>query len=517
MELVYLWVENYKNIHEQGFNFSPRFNCHYDGKTLTINENNEDEYIKNIFTKNINISVIVGKNGSGKSRVLECLDLIYLKKTTFNYMLVYKKDDSDALCYISNIERFRDIILKYPFQNIKTHIYSSDRTFTFRNSISLEEKDILQYLLNSTFKNNFKLTTFMYFPNKLSVEPINLNDKFNKILEYDYSDYIYDDTIGDDENRRVMYGEEDIHGNLREVTDSYHQLLIILFLYEQEAVEGLNDKSTLLNRLNESDIKYPSESDFNTIFKIEIKNKIDELTPKQKEIYLSYYDFFEFNFIDSENRSYNNLSHGEKTLFGQFLSYYHLVNEQNLHIFLLDEPELSLHPKWQKQYIYELYNLSKNLAKKIHFIITSHSPFLLSDLPKSNIIFLDTYKKDEDDNQKEGNCKVVNGLIEKEQTFGANIHTLLSDSFFMEGGLMGEFAKQKINEIIKNLKDENYNPIEQEKEQISLIIESIGEKFLSSKMMEMYYRKFKDDALKKSRKKSLKSEIKRMQKELKQL
>ena len=30
MELVYLWVEEYKNIHKQGFNFSPRFRCEYD-------------------------------------------------------------------------------------------------------------------------------------------------------------------------------------------------------------------------------------------------------------------------------------------------------------------------------------------------------------------------------------------------------------------------------------------------------------------------------------------------------
>jgi len=43
MELVYLWVEEYKNIHKQGFNFSPKFNCHYDEDTneLTINENDD--------------------------------------------------------------------------------------------------------------------------------------------------------------------------------------------------------------------------------------------------------------------------------------------------------------------------------------------------------------------------------------------------------------------------------------------------------------------------------------------
>ena len=33
MELVYLWVEEYKNIIGQGFNFSPRFKFDYNEKT----------------------------------------------------------------------------------------------------------------------------------------------------------------------------------------------------------------------------------------------------------------------------------------------------------------------------------------------------------------------------------------------------------------------------------------------------------------------------------------------------
>jgi len=110
---------------------------------------------------------------------------------------------------------------------------------------------------------------------------------------------------------------------------------------------------------------------------------------------------------------------------------------------LLDEFELGLHPNWQKKSIKYITDFLKNIDKEFHLIITSHSPFLISDIPKQNIIFLD---KDE-----KGNCVVVNGLKEKKQTFGANIHTLLSDSFFMEDGLMGEFAKGKINEVIEYL------------------------------------------------------------------
>jgi len=70
MELVYLWVEEYKNIKKQGFNFSPRFKCEFDGENLTIEE---DENYISIFPKNINITAIVGENGSGKSTILEAL------------------------------------------------------------------------------------------------------------------------------------------------------------------------------------------------------------------------------------------------------------------------------------------------------------------------------------------------------------------------------------------------------------------------------------------------------------
>ena len=77
MELVYLWVEEYKNIRNQGFNFSPRFECEFfpeydkDGK---LEDNCElkitpKDYMS-IFPDNINITAIVGENGTGKSSIL---------------------------------------------------------------------------------------------------------------------------------------------------------------------------------------------------------------------------------------------------------------------------------------------------------------------------------------------------------------------------------------------------------------------------------------------------------------
>jgi hypothetical protein len=76
-----------------------------------------------------------------------------------------------------------------------------------------------------------------------------------------------------------------------------------------------------------------------------------------------------------------------------------------------------------------------------NIVCATHSPFILSDLPKENVIFLEKEKQS-------GLCINVTKNIEL-KTFGANIHALLSHGFFMSDGLMGEFAKSKIDEIKK--------------------------------------------------------------------
>ncbi len=36
MQLIYLYIANYKNIQKQGFNFSAKYKCSFDGKILNI-------------------------------------------------------------------------------------------------------------------------------------------------------------------------------------------------------------------------------------------------------------------------------------------------------------------------------------------------------------------------------------------------------------------------------------------------------------------------------------------------
>ena len=98
MELVYLWVEEYKNIYRQGFNFSPRFECEYKDGNLTIcdkkkKECKDNEYLENFFGKNINVTAIVGKNGTGKSNVLEVIKygIIDENKNKTYFVLMYDR------------------------------------------------------------------------------------------------------------------------------------------------------------------------------------------------------------------------------------------------------------------------------------------------------------------------------------------------------------------------------------------------------------------------------------------
>lgn len=62
-------------------------------------------------------------------------------------------------------------------------------------------------------------------------------------------------------------------------------------------------------------------------------------------------------------------------------------------------------------------------------------------------------------------------------TFGANIHTLLTHGFFMSEGLLGDFAKNKIDDIKKF-----YEEVQNSNNSNKIHIEELKEKFNKSKI-----------------------------------
>lgn len=196
---------------------------------------------------------------------------------------------------------------------------------------------------------------------------------------------------------------------------------------------------------------------------------------------------------------------------------------------IIDECETSLHPNWQKETLkFFIESVKNEIASDftINFIFISHSPFILSDIPNENVIFLDKFEDKETKKKypeldikglENGNCINVSKHIEL-KTFGANIHTLLSNGFFMRDGLMGEFAKSKITEILEYLNDTK-NEVKLKTindKQIKPIIDSIGEDFLRNKLLNLYRKKLTENE-KEKEKLILKNKIDELQKQYNEL
>lgn len=81
---------------------------------------------------------------------------------------------------------------------------------------------------------------------------------------------------------------------------------------------------------------------------------------------------------DGVGISSNLLSSGELNMLGTVVSIASLVGNDN-NIVLIDEPELSQHPNWQMGMISQLNEILADFS--CHFIITTHSHLLVSDLP----------------------------------------------------------------------------------------------------------------------------------------
>lgn len=123
---------------------------------------------------------------------------------------------------------------------------------------------------------------------------------------------------------------------------------------------------------------------------------------------------------------------------------------------ILEEIELYFHPELQRTYLKRLFDGIKQVnipnIKSLNICFVTHSPFVLSDIPAQNILAL---KKNLGDTEKISLS-----------TFGANIHEMLRNSFFLKNGSIGEYASYVIEQIIYSLQN-----IANKKENINMALE----------------------------------------------
>lgn len=189
------------------------------------------------------------------------------------------------------------------------------------------------------------------------------------------------------------------------------------------------------------------------------------------------------------------MSSGERQfLFTTSTIVYHLQNlrsvkrpspqYKNLNI-ILDEVEICFHPEYQRTFVHKLISmlarLGLNNGGNINIWIVTHSPFILSDIPLSNILYL-----------KKG-CQ--QSSIVADNPFGANINDILKQSFFLNHGFMGEFSKNIVVSLCHFLKHEIegynelpslYKNIKWDTERAYSYIQRIGEPLLRTQMFALY-------------------------------
>jgi predicted ATP-dependent endonuclease of OLD family len=89
-----------------------------------------------------------------------------------------------------------------------------------------------------------------------------------------------------------------------------------------------------------------------------------------------------FETINGDRVFIDKLSSGEQQLYARVVSLM-ILNPQNS-IILIDEPEIALHPKWQ----IDIMKIYLNIGKNNQFIVTTHSPFIISQTHYKNLTFL---------------------------------------------------------------------------------------------------------------------------------
>lgn len=283
------------------------------------------------FEKNdepLDLVVLAGSNGSGKTRILESV-LRY-----FQYDINYKRNNIEAGIFyeekekncISNVQDFFYGLEYFSYHEVNNPLY--EKHIEIKNKL-----DILPKIIYVPTEINFQ---------KMDVASTTL------VQEYKFINIVNTNLIKD--------------------IPSYIATKMI---------------SAMLKNKNEKvgDVQKKVFNEINEIFEnLSIDVKVEDISQDGRNITL-------FTNSLGDEFDINELSSGEKQLFLRTLAI-KMLNPENS-IILIDEPELSLHPKWQQR-IVDVY---RKIGKNNQIIIATHSPHILGSVKKENIMLLD---KDDD-------------------------------------------------------------------------------------------------------------------------
>ena len=318
-------------------------------KNLHIEEYNGLEKLDINFEserKVLNLIVLAGINGSGKTRVLESIRYWFemFRSKAVNVELFYEENEREVLESLTNSEGLtevekeaqKDIEFTDCLRNIKFYNYDYRHNKT-------ENRNYNSKIISRSFEKLKIFPKIIYVPTEINFEKIK---KAQTNLKKEYS--------------------------FINIVDSYEIKDIPSYIATRISKVANEEEDLTMGQVRKKVF-----AEINGIFKIlELDVKLSEISKDENSMPI---------FTDSSGKKFgiNELSSGEKQLFLRTLAIKMLEPENS--IIMIDEPELSLHPKWQQK-IVDVY---RKIGRNNQIILATHSPHILGSVEKENIILLE--------------------------------------------------------------------------------------------------------------------------------
>ena len=475
-----------------------------------------DEEVKFVEKKEINnapyLSLLIGQNGTGKSKVLgSIIDIIlYLKKYSENqstkwnekygfeiefyngvdsFELKYNNgdlsfNDQPAKGNIIALEKFlpsKVIAIAYAFNDNflfpdkknKSSIYDyfgirtvSNAIFTrkpseivFNNLYQLIFKKQLE-MLDTVFSNlGFKKRILVNYSRNTALNKLLRSTRFKKIMEIDIGNNSFKkipESICENFSKIVkeITGLDKKERNKRFADDAIFRVLNDVISLKKHLFDFISELKHNNGKIR-LEYYYSWEIENN-------ENNHDFLTHKSLYDFLGELDLISFNYFSVSRDSFFDFNQASSGEF-HFLHVYSALanNLEDNSIVLIDEPEISLHPNWQQSW----YDLLKPLIYKhnsTHIIVSSHSHLIVSDLTPENSS-INTLKRIDG--------KIIIEQMTKHNPFAWSTEQVLLDVFEMatdRNFYLAERMQSIVDELTKKSPDiEKVNKLRDELKQIN--------------------------------------------------
>ncbi len=355
------------------------------------------EFVVDIPTDS-NVIAFIGKNGAGKTAILDSVSLllsILVKniRSKFGNKLPSKflnKDDIN-----SQAERYQ---IQIEFYCTNNHYSSSSYTISLTES--LNDKRIIDGTYNDfvdTTRSLLNIPILIHY--QINRNVVEKTQKTNSSSKY---------TRGYADAPQFSTYENAFSGNINSFND------FVKWFREEEDLENQiqrdhrnfdhrNDRLEVVrNAINKFLNKFDESARFSDL-------RIERERTSSKSIRLGQESIVSSLVIDKDGQKFkfSQLSSGETTILSLVVDIARRLTIANPDIYdklsgegivLIDEIDLHLHPQWQRRFLPALVHTFPNLQ----FIVTTHSPQVLSHIVRDSVFLLENNKISDRDIYTEG-------------------------------------------------------------------------------------------------------------------